>query len=146
MDGRPVISTGTPSLDGLFAGHAGFALGHSLLIEETSSTDYAGTLLRYFAAEGVAQGHKVHVVGYGPSWGKELPGIVAAEGTDRQRRSSPKDAERMKIAWRYQRLGEFGADSGRGASSCQPVLPSTLWPNLWIRWLMRHTCSIATAR
>ena len=120
LDGRPTTSTGTPSLDSLLAGFGGLALGNSILLEETGTTDYAGTLLRYYAAEGVVQGHMVHVVGVGELWGRELPGLVGSsdgiEDTESKKRGNE---EKMKIAWRYERLGEFGAgrDGSRGGSS-----------------------------
>ena len=117
-DGRPTTSTGTLSLDNLLAGHAGLVLGKTLLIEENGTTDYAGTLLRYYAAEGVVQDQRVHVIGLPEQWGRRLPGLVggAADGPDEHEngKSGQKD-ERMKIAWRYERLGEFGAGS-RGAN------------------------------
>lgn len=113
IDGRPTTSTGTPSLDGILAGHAGLPLGNSILIEESGTTDYAGALLRFYAAEGVVQGHKVHVVGMGEFWGRELPGI--AEGRrDEKRREVRERSEKMKIAWRYEGLGQF--ETARGAS------------------------------
>jgi elongator complex protein 4 len=112
IDGRPTTSTGTPSLDGILAGHAGLPLGTSILIEESGTTDYAGALLRFYAAEGVVQGHKVHVVGMGEMWGRELPGIT--EERDSARREGKERAEKMKIAWRYEGLGQF--ESSRGAS------------------------------
>ena len=102
-DGRLTTSTGTPSLDGLFAGHAGLPLGHSLLIEETGTTDYASALLRCFAAEGIAQGHHVHVIGPGPGWVKELPGLVEGRGEKKGKGVAQSTEERMKIAWRYER-------------------------------------------
>ncbi|KAI4142162.1 MAG: hypothetical protein LQ340_007424, partial [Diploschistes diacapsis] len=122
LDGRPTTSTGTRSLDGLLAGHAGLALGNSLLIEEEGTTDYAGTLLRYYAAEGVVQGHRVHVVGLNERWGRELPGLVGAAGEagERGRGSEPDAAangEKMRIAWRYERLGQFGEKTGGAASA-----------------------------
>ncbi|KAE8350410.1 Elongator complex protein 4 [Aspergillus coremiiformis] len=107
-DGRPTTSTGSRSLDNLLAGHGGLPLGKTLLIEENGTTDFAGALLRYYAAEGVVQDQKVHVVGMPEQWGRSLPGLigpadVADEKPDKRKR------ERMKIAWRYERLGEFGA-------------------------------------
>ncbi len=109
IDGRPTSSTGTPSLDGILAGHAGLALGSSLLIEESGTTEYAGALLRYYAAEGIVQGHKVHVVGVGEQWGRDLPGLVGTAGEERDgKEKRERDKEKMKIAWRYERLGEFG--------------------------------------
>jgi elongator complex protein 4 len=120
-DGRPTTSTGTPSLDSLLAGHAGLPLGKILLIEENETTDFAGTLLRYYAAEGVVQDHKVHVIGVGEQWGRNLPGLIgpadsALEKPDR------KAKEKMKIAWRYERLGGFvtGIAGSRGATLLFP--------------------------
>ncbi|KAL9109888.1 MAG: hypothetical protein Q9187_008115 [Circinaria calcarea] len=110
LDGRPTTSTGTPSLDGLLAGHAGLALGNSILLEESGTTDYAGTLLRYYAAEGVVQGHQVHVVGVGEQWGRDLPGLVGtAEGEERNKVGGVEDREKMKIAWSSSKT-ESGAE------------------------------------
>lgn len=114
IDGRPTNSTGTPSLDGILAGHAGLALGSSLLIEESGTTEYAGALLRYYAAEGIVQGHRVHVVGVGEQWGRDLPGLVGTAGEERDgKEKRERDKEKMKIAWRYERLGEFGGITER---------------------------------
>jgi elongator complex protein 4 len=120
IDGRPTTSTGTPSLDGILAGHAGLPLGNSILIEESGTTDYAGALLRFYAAEGVVQGHKVHVVGVGEVWGRELPGI--SEDKDDRRKESKERAEKMKIAWRYEGLGQF--ETARGASCVHTLMLS----------------------
>ena len=124
IDGRPTTSTGTPSFDGILAGHAGLALGSSILIEESGTTDFAGALLRYYTAEGVVQGHKVHVIGVGEQWGRELPGLagVLGGGTDNDG-SGEEKKERMKIAWRYERLGEFGSgiSGSRGVWDESPV-------------------------
>ena len=106
IDGRPTTSTGTVSLDAILAGHAGVPLGASLLIGETGTTDYAGALLRFYAAEGIVQGHSVTVVGMGEAWGWELPGLSErdAEGR-RQKGGEVQEGEKMKIAWRYEGLG-----------------------------------------
>jgi elongator complex protein 4 len=72
-------------------------------------------LLRYYAAEGLVQGHQVHVIGVPDQWGRELPGLVAGK----QREDQPSGvAEKMKIAWRYERLGQLGTGtSTRGGLS-----------------------------
>ncbi|PWY84849.1 PAXNEB-domain-containing protein [Aspergillus heteromorphus CBS 117.55] len=107
-DGRPTTSTGTPSLDNLLAGHGGLPIGKLLLVEENGTTDFAGALLRYYAAEGVVQDQKVHVVGMPEQWGRSLPGLLGpADAVDDKQ--DKRKGERMKIAWRYERLGEFGA-------------------------------------
>ncbi|KAK2627872.1 hypothetical protein QTJ16_002518 [Diplocarpon rosae] len=118
LDGRLTTSTGTSSLDSVLSGHSGLVLGNSLFIEESGTTDFAGALLRYYAAEGVVQGHCVHVLGMNEGWGRELPGMgEGGKRKDEQRASK----EKMKIAWRYERLGEFGAsarDSPGTATFC----------------------------
>ena len=109
LDGRPTTSTGTQSLDVLLAGHAGLALGNSILLEESGTTEYASTLLRYYAAEGLVQGHKVHVIGVGEHWAKDLPGHVGDDNNTRNGAvKSVSDKDKMKIAWRYENLGEHG--------------------------------------
>lgn len=108
-DGRPTTSTGAPSLDNLLAGHAGLPMGKILLIEENGTTDFAGALLRYYAAEGVVQEQKIHVVGVPEQWGRSLPGLIGTAESLEEKRSDRRKDEKMKIAWRYERLGEFGA-------------------------------------
>ncbi|KAL5355957.1 Elongator complex protein 4 [Aspergillus floccosus] len=107
-DGRPTTSTGTPSLDNLLAGHGGLPIGKILLIEENGTTDFAGALLRYYAAEGVVQDQKIHVIGMHEQWGRSLPGLIGPADA-RDDKVDKRKGERMKIAWRYERLGEFGA-------------------------------------
>ena len=128
LDGRPTTSTGTQTLDDILAGHAGLALGNSLLIEENGTTDFAGALLRYYAAEGVVQGHKVYVVGVGEPWGRELPGLVGAGGAVGKENDNGAivDNEKMKIAWRYERLGEFGAGPAGSRGGIALLLPFIL--------------------
>lgn len=110
LDGRLTTSTGTRSLDALLAGHGGLPIGTSLLVEENGTTDFAGVVLRYFTAEGVAQNHHVHVLGVNEAWGRDLPGLAAPsrEKPASERRDVNDASEKMKIAWRYERLGEFG--------------------------------------
>jgi len=113
LDGRPTTSTGTASLDQLLAGHSGLPLGHSLLIEESSTTDFGGVLLRYYTAEGLVQGHHVHVLGFDESWKRDLPGLDTGggKGSDKKTPTSSAD-EKMKIAWRYETLGNRAPTRG----------------------------------
>ncbi|KAH7355289.1 Elongator complex protein 4 [Rhexocercosporidium sp. MPI-PUGE-AT-0058] len=125
LEGRLTTSTGTHSLDSLLSGHSGLALGTSLFIEENGTTDFAGVLVRYYAAEGVVQGHHVHVLGMSEAWGRELPGLSVEDGSSRRTETRQND-EKMKIAWRYERLGEFGAGSrDRSASQLKGASAST---------------------
>ena len=107
FDGRPITSTGTASVDQLLAGYGGLVLGHSILIQELGTTDFSSVLLRAYAAEGLVQGHHVHVLGFGPGWRTELPGIASASSGS-SRSAKAKEAadsnDKMKIAWRYEAL------------------------------------------
>ncbi|KAL1587552.1 hypothetical protein WHR41_03751 [Cladosporium halotolerans] len=111
LTSHPVTSTGAPSIDGLLGGHSGLALGSSLLIGEHETTDFAGALLRYYAAEGILQGHVVHVVGVGEGWVRELPGLADSkyqQKPDQEKSADGVTTDKMKIAWRYERLGQAG--------------------------------------
>ena len=83
-------------------------MGTSILIEESGTTDYAGALLRFFATEGLMQDHHVHVVALPDTWGRDLPGL-ATESAKKSKEAT--QDEKMKIAWRYERLGQHVADS-----------------------------------
>ena len=115
FDGRLTLSTGTSSLDQLIAGHAGLPVGTSLLIEEAGTTDFGGVVLRYFASEGLVQGHHVHVLGFGESWRRELPGLATDDKGNVSSMPVTSD-DKMKIAWRYETLGNRQT-TGRGKLS-----------------------------
>lgn len=55
------------------------------------------------------------VVGFGEAWARDLPAVTG----DHPEEGRKGGAERMKIAWRYEKLGEFGSGIGgsRGESS-----------------------------
>lgn len=113
VDGKPVTSTGVAAFDGIFAGHGGQPLGTSVLIGESGTTDYAGALLRFYAAQGLMQDHHVHVVGLPETWARELPGLAS----ESSKKSEVQTSEKMKIAWRYESLGQQSAEVARGGSS-----------------------------
>ena len=105
LDGRLTTSTGTSSLDQLLAGHGGLPMGTCLLVEEQGTTDFSGVLLRYYAAEGLVQGHQVHALGFPPEWQYQLPAVAAPDHKSKSTQSAPAPEEKMKIAWRYEALG-----------------------------------------
>ncbi|KAJ3526272.1 hypothetical protein NM208_g11275 [Fusarium decemcellulare] len=119
LDGRLTTSTGTQSLDQLLAGHAGMPMGTSLLLEETGTTDFGGVLLRYYAAEGLVQGHHVHLLGFGDAWRRELPGLGSLDGSKSSSKTTSTSDDKMKIAWRYETLGQRNAPT-RGMLSYIP--------------------------
>lgn len=120
LDGRLITSTGTSSLDQLLAGHGGMSLGTSLLVQEGGTTDFGGVLLRYFAAEGLLQGHHVHVLGLSSSWRRELPGL-AIDNNARPSNVDVSENTKMRIAWRYDTLKNQDAPA-RGTRCVLEVL------------------------
>lgn len=126
FDGRLTTSTGTSSFDQLLAGHAGLALGTSLLIEEAGTTDFGGTLLRYFAAEGLVQGHHVHVLGYGDAWRRDLPGLASPGRGSKSSKKDTQSEDKMKIAWRYETLGTTSSRNGSPHGKSTPAC-SAFW-------------------
>jgi elongator complex protein 4 len=107
LDGKLTISTGIRSLDSIVAGgHGGLPLGTSLLIEETGTADFGGLLLRYFAAEGLVQGHDIHALGYSEAWKADLPALADRPQLEAIDTDLTPGQEQMKIAWRYERLGQ----------------------------------------
>lgn len=109
LTSQPTTSTGCSSLDSFLGGHGGLALASSLLVEESGTTDFAGALLKYYAAEGICHGHVLHVVGVGDGWVRELPGVAEERGKGRFAvKDDEGEKEKMKIAWRYEKLGQAG--------------------------------------
>ncbi|CAK7220947.1 Elongator subunit elp4 [Sporothrix bragantina] len=124
LDGRPITSTGTQSVDQLLAGYGGLALGHSLLVEEQGTTDFASVMIRAYAAEGLVQGHHVHVLGVGPGWRTELPAIATASSSSKSRKAEEAANDKMKIAWRYEALAPRPtANTQRGPAQGTPGSP-----------------------
>ncbi|CCG81590.1 PAXNEB protein superfamily [Taphrina deformans PYCC 5710] len=107
-NGVPVTSSGCMSLDTVLSGHGGMPVGSGLVIEENGTTDFSSVLLRYFAVEGLLQGQNLWIGGgVGEHWVRDLPAatdVVAEDETSNKRLE-----ERMKIAWRYSSLGDFGS-------------------------------------
>lgn len=114
LDGRPTTSTGTQSLDQYLGGHAGLPVGSSILVEEVGTTDFSGTLLKYYAAEGLVQGHHVHLLGPGEPWKSQLPGVAREKSSRRSPKTSPASEDKMKIAWRYETLNRSSERTNPG--------------------------------
>lgn len=130
LDGRVTTSTGTASLDSILAGHAGLPLGSALLVEEHGTTDFAGALLKYYAAEGLVQGHHVHVLGYPDMWKHELPAVSTKQNSTSDKISSQSD-DKMKIAWRYESLAIRHAPVSNLKGESRPL----------VLWVVRYLIS-----
>ncbi|EGW32500.1 uncharacterized protein SPAPADRAFT_61563 [Spathaspora passalidarum NRRL Y-27907] len=125
---QPTISTGTADLDKILL-HQGLPIGHSLLVEESGTTDFASVLIRAFASQGIMHNRitndvncHVIVVGLSPQWSSDLPGLYKGSSRE-QKKARIKEQESkvsvtnlaqassgpnvraaapdLKIAWRY---------------------------------------------
>lgn len=114
----PTISTGCSDLDRILI-HQGLPLGHSLLVEESGTTDFSSVLLRNFAAQGVFHARlekekkHCHVVVLGPPsvWANNLPGEYKGSSREQKKAKLAADSSKisvlnladkdLKIAWRY---------------------------------------------
>ncbi len=82
-------------------------------MEEIGTTDFGGTLLKYYAAQGVVHGHCVHVLGMSENWGRELPGLSTTGGRKGESGGAEKGGREWGededcLEW-YERLPEIGA-------------------------------------
>ncbi|GME79692.1 unnamed protein product [Ambrosiozyma monospora] len=100
---QPCISTGSNDLD-LILAHQGLPVGHSLLIEETGTTDFSSTLAKLFLAQGVVHNridpahlntHEI-LVGFDQTWVKSLPGLY--KGSSRERKKLAVKERESKVS------------------------------------------------
>ncbi|RLV92979.1 Elongator complex protein 4 [Spathaspora sp. JA1] len=125
---QPTISTGTSDLDKILL-HQGLPLGHSLLIEESGTTDFASVITRAFASQGIMHNRitsdincHVIVIGVSSMWSNDLPGLYKGSSREQKKqkikeieskvsvsnlvqtpnvRGAPGTTQDLKIAWRY---------------------------------------------
>ena len=127
------ISTGIPSLDDILGG--GLPLGHVFLILAPDVHSAWGELLsRYFISQGLASDQAVCLVEDDPN--AFLEGCMWLPGTSRSNESknemehgitqveeqeaSHKD-EKVKIAWRYEKMEQFRTTVDHDSSNCMSV-------------------------
>ncbi|GMG39606.1 unnamed protein product [Ambrosiozyma monospora] len=100
---QPCTSTGSNDLD-LILAHQGLPVGHSLLIEETGTTDFSSTLAKLFLAQGVVHNridpahlntHEI-LVGFDQTWVKSLPGVY--KGSSRERKKLAVKERESKVS------------------------------------------------
>ncbi|KAG7194741.1 uncharacterized protein KQ657_004420 [Scheffersomyces spartinae] len=126
---QPTVSTGSSDLDKLLL-HSGIPLGCSLIVEESSTTDFASVLVRLFVSQGVLHNriddgnvqlcHLV-VVGMPQSWANDLPGPYKGTSKEQKKLKIKENEQKisvsnlsniqterqrtggsdLKIAWRY---------------------------------------------
>lgn len=117
FNSKPCVSSSSRSLDQLLQ-HGGLPLGSVTLLEEHGTTDFASSVLKGFAALGIDEARHqcpttVLCVGV-PEYLRVLPG-VKQEPTNDPRPLNTED--KMKIAWRYQRINSAANDSSNGSYS-----------------------------
>ncbi|ODV78007.1 PAXNEB-domain-containing protein [Suhomyces tanzawaensis NRRL Y-17324] len=130
---QPTISTGGADLDKILL-HQGLPLGHSLLIEESGSTDFASVILRAFASQAIIHNRidkdqlhaHVVVIGVNPQWSNDLPGLYKGSSKEQKKAKIAANESKisvsnlanqstrendMKIAWRYGLKQKVEADA-----------------------------------
>ncbi|KAG4304059.1 hypothetical protein PORY_002582 [Pneumocystis oryctolagi] len=144
FNGVHITSSGCSSLDSI-TGLGGLPLGTCFLIEETGTTNFSDYLLRYFSAEGILHGHKIWSGGVSRAWFQTLPGeelnVVYHE------KKNPDHV--MKIAWRYNHLGDFenvtGLNRGPGIDKSESI-PYCHTFDLTKHLKIPHTASITCSK
>ncbi|BDA42805.1 Elongator complex protein 4 [Coccomyxa sp. Obi] len=103
LHSQTLISTGLADLDRILGG--GLPLGAILVLFEDAYSPHGSTLLRYFAAEGVVCGHRVHWAGAAVPEPKSLPSLAKSRSHSQQDDQEPGKQEdpKLRIAWQYRR-------------------------------------------
>jgi len=111
-----ITSTGISSLDDILGG--GLPLSCSLVFAAPDiHSSYGDLIQKYFVAQGLAVGHRVCVVCQNPRefvedvmWfpKTQMQAQVAEETDD----SADSTAQKVKIAWRYEKMGQFQTTVG----------------------------------
>ena len=107
-----LTSSGIPSLDDVLGG--GIQLGTDiLLLNPDVHSAHTDLLQKYFIAQGLSCGHKVHVFDVDlESLGSLvescmwIPGTSAVPSTEEEEIPSS-DGDKVKIAWRYENMQKF---------------------------------------
>ncbi|XP_049865345.1 elongator complex protein 4 [Pectinophora gossypiella] len=114
----PFVSSGIPSLDHIVGG--GLPTGAIFAVEEDVLGTYSRVLAKYFLAEGVVCKHDLFIATADENpqdITKELPQPCTAPTEDEVSAVSG-GVDKMKIAWRYERLGQvessFGSNTNFG--------------------------------
>jgi elongator complex protein 4 len=113
-----VTSTGISSLDDILGG--GLPLSCSLVITAPDvHSSYGELVQKYFAAQGLAAGQRVCVVGQDAAtwvrdlmWMPDARGVAVHAGTARGQGDSDEENEKgrggkVTIAWRYEKMRQF---------------------------------------
>ena len=71
-------------------------------------------------------------MGVPEGWGRELPGVIrerdaGGRGAGEGEEGKGREAEKMKIAWRYERLGQFGEERVGGSRGGSPAFHAFLY-------------------
>ncbi|CAL8467548.1 g7086 [Coccomyxa elongata] len=103
LHSQTLISTGLADFDRILGG--GLPLGAVLVLLEDAYSPHGSTLLRYFAAEGVVCGHRVHWAGATMPEPKSLPSLAKSRSQSQQDDQEPGNQEdpKLRIAWQYRR-------------------------------------------
>ncbi|KIM67133.1 hypothetical protein SCLCIDRAFT_109196 [Scleroderma citrinum Foug A] len=119
-----LISTGIPSLDDILGGGLPLSCSLAILAPDNHSA-YGELVQKYFVSQGIASGQQVCIVDDdGLSFAKEcmwmpVGSSAHSHGVNDEEEKSAQSDERIKIAWRYERMKHFQTtvSSGNDSSS-----------------------------
>jgi elongator complex protein 4 len=132
-NGQTLTSSGVASLDELMGG--GIPLGRILLLKQDNFSGYSNLLLKYFIAQGIALKHEISLVSLDNSPMEllsELMRVVEPSISDNDEEYvppiqrgvgrtlgslRPNSSEKMTIAWRYEKQGQFSQMSAKNNPS-----------------------------
>ena len=102
-----ITSTGVASLDDILGG--GLPLSCLLLLAAPDAHSSYGELIqKYFIAQGLADGHRVYVVGQVPySFAKDIMWFKKSTSGDSDEDGKMGSSQKVKIAWRYEKMKQF---------------------------------------
>lgn len=117
-----LVSTGIPSLDDILGGGMPLSCSLAILAPDNHSA-YGELVQKYFVSQGIASGQQVCIVDDdGLSFAKDCMWMPVGSSTnsfgvnDDEEKSVQSD-ERIKIAWRYERMKHFQTTVSSGSDS-----------------------------
>jgi len=125
-----LTSTGISSLDDILGG--GLALSCSLVVAAPDlHSSYGELVLKYFVAQGLISGHRVCVVGGAQEelgrFVKECMWVTNSNAEDDEDEGNGNDqAQKIMIAWRYEKMKQFKTTVGSSWNSYVTISPPSL--------------------
>lgn len=134
-----LTSTGIPSFDDILGG--GIQLGTDLLVLNSDThSAHSELIAKYFVSQGLSNNQDLHVLHplgrslvetcmWTPASQSNSTGISNPTEDEGENPLAPEEADRVKIAWRYERMGKFKTTVVHSSSDqyVTPLPSEKLW-------------------